>query len=235
MITKYDVYRSFEKIEQEVQESNGQIPFQFKLDKENDVFVDKDTGEVACTVDQFLTSVRKSHHCDFEVIYSEHVSLTTIYRCKDCGAVIFAGDDERWDPRLECPSCGGYHTSLEWWSAKEIEEDPEKQKMIEFYIQMQKDMDEMYARVERRNGLHDWEIWKKKFRSKKSMLELNLVCLNLFSTGLKGLSLEVSYWGKENVEDLTYTRDKYIKIPLSPYAVYLKWLGYRMRNNPGLA
>lgn len=227
MITKYMVYRFLETAEREAAGSGGKTKLDYELDTKEDVIRSKETHEVICTVDEYVSILRRKNHCDFEAIYDDHACLSTIYRCKECGAVIFGGDDERWDPNLECPSCGGYKTSLEWWSGEDIKNDPEKQKMIEFFIGLQKDMDEVYERRKRRNGLNDWEIWKKKFKNKKRLLEITLTCCNLFTTGLKGLSIEFAYYSRKKPDDLGYTRDKYLKVPLSPYAVYMWWIHRR--------
>lgn len=217
MINKYQVYKAFE-----MGESSGK-KLMFQLDKENDILLDPDTGETVCDVDTFVRVLRKEKHCDFEVIYSEHVSLTTTYRCKQCGTVIFGGDDERFDPNLKCPGCGGYKTQLEFWTGEEIQKDINKQHTIEQLIQAQKLQDEMYERIEQRNGLNDWEIWKKKYYGKKHFFEFSLECCNLFHSGLKGLNFHITH-GKKDTDGVGYICKDFFRIPLSLYAIYIQWI-----------
>lgn len=217
MINKHHVYTAFEMGEK------AEKKLMFQLDKENDLLLDSDTGEKVCDVDTFVRVLRKNNHCDFEVIYSEHVSLQTVYRCNQCGTVIFGGDDERFDPNLKCPDCGNYKTSLEFWTGEQIKKDPEKQKAIDCFIQAQKDMDECYERMERRHGLYDWEIWQKKYYGKKHFFEFSLECCNLFRSGLKGLNFRITH-GIKDADRVSYICKNFFRIPLSLYSIYLQWI-----------
>lgn len=170
-----------------------------------------------------LESVQKDNHCWFECIFSEHVSLTTVYRCKECGTVIFTGDDERWEPALRCPTCSDYKPRARYYTKKEIESDPEKKKEVDSYIAFQHDLDERARRREIR-GLEDWEIWKKKKFFKKWGFQITLGRMNLWGDPLKGLHLEIDIYKKEDPSNICYTGTKYIKIPLSPYAFYIQFI-----------
>ena len=72
-------------------------------------------------------------HCDFECIYNEHVSLDVVYKCNECGTIIFTGDDERYDINLACPVCANYNHS-NYWTQEMIESDPDKKRYVEFLI-----------------------------------------------------------------------------------------------------
>lgn len=226
MISKYSVYRVFELAEEKGEK------IIFRLDKATDSLYDSDTDEYVCSIETYMDYLAKKLHCNFEVLYSEHGTLTTIYRCKECGTVIFGGDDERWDPNLKCPGCGGYETRLEYWTGEDIKNSPEKQKEIEGIIQAQKDMDAVYARREKRNGLNDWEIWVKKFYGKMHLLTVSLECSNLFYSGLKGLNLHFSKYSKESKNDIAYTSDWFKRIPLSPYAFYIQCIFPYLKKCP---
>ena len=127
MISKYDVIRAFEMADKKGEK------LAMCLSEDKNSLLETETGEYVCSMDTYLDYMRKELHCDFECIYHDHASLTTIYRCKECGAVIFSGDDERYDPNLKCPVCAGYNHG-DFWTKEEIEADEKKQKEIQFYI-----------------------------------------------------------------------------------------------------
>ena len=127
MISKYDVIRAFEMADKKGEK------LAMYLSEDKNSLMDTETGEFVCSMDTYVDYMRKKLHCDFECIYHEHASLTTIYRCKECGTVIFTGDDEHYDPNLKCPTCSDYHHwSGEFWTKEEIEADEDKQKAIQF-------------------------------------------------------------------------------------------------------
>lgn len=216
MVTRYDCIKALEK--------NKNNDLWCYYDKDADCIRDSKTNEEVCSLDVFVEYMAKKMHCNFEVIYSEHVSLTTIYRCKECGTVIFGGDDERWDPNLKCPHCSDYKPHTEFWDIDDINKDPEKQRAIEEIIKDQEWLDERDRRVESRNGLNDWEIWKKKFyfKNKTVMYEVSLECSNLFETGLKGLNLHISKFAAKKGDNIGLYGRWFKRIPLSPYAFYLQ-------------
>ena len=214
MISNFDVIQYLEK-----------HPSDWVYRKETRDVFDTKLNRVACTIDELTQKLRVANHCDFESIYYCHATLEDVIRCRECGTVIFHTEDEfGYDPLLRCPNCGGYHTSLTYWTPKDMEDDPNKKKIVDFYIEAQREQDEAYARREKRNGLYDWEIAKKKFKCKKFMIELDLECSNLFRTGLKGLNLEIRYLKRDNSNDSWFTCVWHKRIPLSPYAVYIQWI-----------
>lgn len=203
-----------------------------KLLEKSDIYtVDSDTEEIkynnltVCTLDQLIQKMREEEHCDFESIYYEHATLTDIFRCRQCGTVIFGGDDvQRYDPDCRCPVCchddSVCHNN--YWSGEDIAADPEKQKYIDALISMQEEMDLAEERRRHRNGLFDWEIWKKQIYGKKHFFEFSLECSNLFHTGLKGLNFKIMY-GEKDIDGL-YIYKKSFRIPLSLYAIYIQWI-----------
>ena len=204
---------------------NNVIDARCKLDATEENIVTVDTGELVSTVADFANNLRKLMHCDFEVIYDEHASLTVVYRCRECGTVIFGGDDEdRYDHDLACPTCGGYETHLKYWTKAEIDADVEKQKTIRFYVRA---MADMKAQAKRRNerGLNDWEIYKKSIDTQNGQIRFALECLNLFQTGLQGLCCKITVYAKD--EGGFMAKDKEIFIPLSWMALK-SWL-YRRK------
>ena len=59
----------------------------YRIDGNN--VIDKESNQVVGSLDTFVSLLRKKMHCDFDVIFYCHVSLVTIYQCKECGTVIF--------------------------------------------------------------------------------------------------------------------------------------------------
>ena len=218
MFSKYDVIKAFKK--------QNPDAVGYKLSDDEKDIVSLKTGAIVFSVDEYVDFLRKKYHCDFECIYHEHGSLTTIYRCRECGTVIFGGDDERYDPNLCCPDCGNYKTSLEFWTQTEIDADENKQKAINAYHEFMREMHEQNLRYQKR-GLQDWEIWKKDFKTKSGRLEFSLECNNLFRTGLKGLRFEITKWKCDG--DGFYKWEKEYYIPLSPFAFRI-WIHKRNRR-----
>lgn len=221
MVSNYDIIKSFERFERE----GKQVAL--KLNEDKSGLVASDTGEYICSIDTYAQHLREKLHCDFEVIYDEHVSLQVVYRCKECGTVIFARDDEDYDPNLCCPSCGGYKTYFEYWTKEEIDSDESKKKTIEGIQMMQEYMNES-ARRRKERGLNDWEIWKKEVQFKNYRRTFTLECCNLFGgknvfARLKGLNLHIIKWEKDE-NGIGYIGKKFTRIPLSLYSMYIIWI-----------
>jgi len=202
MISRYDVRRYEEK----------HPDTWFSID-EKDNIINKEDGEVVCSLDTFVDILRKKNHCDFESVYYCHATLQDTIRCKECGTVIFATDDEwGYDPNLCCPTCGGYKTSLEYWTADEIENDQKKKNTIEFLEQMEREEIEAEKRRKKRNGKYDWQIGSCRIKLGNRALYFDLECDNLFRTKLRGLRLQVHWAHKDGI---SYYYKKNFTIPLS--------------------
>ena len=224
MLNKYDCIRIIERLERDGKQS------WMKLSEDKNSVMDRESGKYVCSIDTFTQHMREKMHCDFECIYHEHASLTTIYRCKECGAVIFTGDDERYDPNLCCPVCSDYKHS-DYWSKEEIEADENKQKEIQFYLDYMEEMEEQEKRRKARGGKYDWEIWKKTFYGKKRCVRLEL---QDFGRQLGKSKINPDYkrpWYRWNLtmhidvgekDGVGYSMTKHHRIPLSPYAFYIK-------------
>ena len=221
MISVNDVIKTFERLEREGKQG------ELKLNEDKSGLVVSDTGEYICSIDTYAQHLREKLHCDFEVIYEDHASLRVVFRCKECGTVIFARDDEDYDPNLRCPTCGGYDTYFEYWTKEDIDSDKSKQDTIRSLRMMQQYMIESQRRRKKR-GLNDWEIWKKEVQFKKCRRTFSLECCDLFNgkkgpARLKGLNLHITRWEKDK-DGIGYYGKKYTRIPLSPHAVYLFWI-----------
>lgn len=112
--------------------------------------IDKATGEDVCSMDTLVDVMRDKMHCNFEVVYSCHPTLEVVYRCKECGTVIFASDDEYYDPNLRCPTCGEYKTWFKFWTADDITKDEKKREAIKAYEAMQREQVEADKRYFKR-------------------------------------------------------------------------------------
>lgn len=239
LISKYDVIQTFKKAKKE----GRQLAMYLSEDNKN--LIETDTDKVVCSLDTYLDFLRKKLHCNFECIYHEHVSLVTIYRCKDCGTVIFGGDDEfTYDPNLKCPTCGNYKTHLEYWTKEEIDKDEKKQKTITLYEDMTREEIEMEKRRQARGGKYDWQIWNKQIYGKKRYWRFEL---QDFGRQLGVSKLNPNYkrpWYKCNLEftidtgkkdGISYSVTKHYRIPLAPYSFYLQFIfPYSKKCTPDL-
>lgn len=150
-------------------------------------------GSVLGTIDDYVNAMRKTLHCDFEGVYYEHASLLNIIRCRQCGAVIFTHEDERYDPNLCCPVCGKYDTSFEYWSKEDIDSDKGKQNAIKIYNKMRKWQirdDRRYKRT----GLTCSQLWKHKGKIKDGMYKVYTLERMCGCRGIRGLNIQINYW-----------------------------------------
>ena len=221
MISNWDVIQYFNK--------NDRKAFGMTLDEDNKTLVDAETNERVCSIETLTGYLRRKAHCDFETVYYEHVSLDNVYRCCECGTVIFGGDDERYDPNCRCPTCCNDKSVCqnEFWTADEIETSEEKKEYIKSLELTQKEMDEAAARRKARGGLYDWQRWVKEFRTKNHHITVSYIN---FGYGQKHRKkdkyLEIMDYEKDESGGFVYGKDKghCIKIPLSFYNIYIRWI-----------
>lgn len=206
MISKYDVRKYAE---------NNASKCWFSID-ENDNIFDKEKGDIVCSLETLTKFLRQKAHCDFETIYECHGLLQVVIRCKECGTVIFASDDELYcEPNLCCPVCSDYKTGFKYWSGEDIKNDTDKQKEIDFLMEMQKEQIEADKRYMKRKK-YDWQIWNGRIKLPNRAIYFNLECDNLFKTKLKGLKLIIHWAHKDGTG---YIYKKYFRIPLSMSAI----------------
>ena len=230
MVTSHDVIHAYKKAREEG------AALEMYPSEDQKFMVDSKTGENICSLETYVNFLRKKLHCDFECIYHEHVSLTTIYRCKECGAVIFTGDDERYDPNLKCPVCSDY-PHRHYWTKEDVENDKEKQQQLKFYSDWMKEEAEAYKRRKARGGLYDWQVFVKKFYGKKRFFGVELTDFGRSIGNKKAekpwykrmIELELTFGKKDGV---SYTLNKFFKIPLSPYAFYIKYIYRHTKKCP---
>lgn len=221
MISKYDLIKYLKSAKQ----SGRNLCVVLSEDEKS--ILDSKTNEYVCSVDTFLQHLREEEHCDFESIYYDHASLTDIYRCRQCGTVIFGGDDERYNPNEKCPTCCK-DPSVTWntcWTKEDIDADLEKQKAIQSLVEEQAWMNRAVKRRKARNGLYDWQRWQKTFRTKKYSYEIT--CINFGYDGDVGkvdpkrndAHLEVHVYNNK-----TGISKRHICIPLSFRYIYIRWI-----------
>jgi len=198
----------------------------FTINDDNMV-VNKETGKVVCHIDILVQVLREKMHCDFETVHDLHGLLQVTLRCKECGTVIFAREDESWEPNLCCPVCSNYKTSFEYWSGEDIAADKSKQEYIKGLEDLQREQDERYERRKKRKGKFDWQIARGRIKLYKRAIRWDLECDNLFKTKLKGLRLKI-HWLQKDGE--SYIFKKHFTIPLSLTALKRK-LKYRRDKN----
>ena len=227
MITKGDVIHYFKN------NNDNKVNLCLSPDEEN--LYNRDTGKYFCSVDEFLNASRKVAHCDFEVIYEEHATLDVVYRCKECGTVIFSGDDiERYDPNLICPTCSGddSHCGTDYWNKEMIDSDVDKRNCINWMLEETARKEEMYKRMKSRGGLYDWQRWVKKFVIGRYMFQISHIC---FGWGIKNAKkdryIEVEAYIKDKDSIGLFSRIGSFKIPLSLYNIKCRYLYYKKYKN----
>ena len=222
MISNFDVIQHFKNKDRKA--------FGLVLDEDNETLVDENTHERVCSIETLTGYLRRKAHCDFETVYYEHASLDCVYHCRECGTVIFGGDDERYDPNCRCPTCCNDKSVCqnEFWTADEIGASEEKKEHIKALEQAQKAFNEAAARRKARGGLYDWQRWVKEFRLKNHHITVSYIN---FGWGVEG-------WKKDKyIEIMDYEYEKSnksyvwgggkghcIKIPLSFYDIYIRWI-----------
>lgn len=212
-------------------------PLAMYMNKEGTELFDSETDEFVCTIETYTKYLREKLHCDFEVVYYEHATLDEVLRCKQCGAVIFTGDDERYDPNLCCPVCGEYEISLEYWTKEEIEQDESKQKTLEAFKELTKLQHEQYERRKRRGGLYDFQLVDKTKFFKQFAIHIEVE--DFGHPWEKGKKYD-PWWkrminfkfsiAKKDDNNISYSTKWKIEIPLSPYSWYIKYRIWKKRR-----
>ena len=212
MVSKYDMKKFIEK-------NPDKFPYIYKEDE--DAIYSKE-GNYICSLVEFLKIYRKHSGESFECIYDEHISLEEVLRCTECGTVIFAYEDERYDPHLKCPTCTNYETRFKYWTKEDIDSDKEKQDVINYFKEVMDYRVEQAKRIKRRNGLNDWQITRKKIYTKKKLFIFDLECDDITKSYLKGLRLDVGICTKD--EDGMFIQKKNFTIPLSWSQFYILFI-----------
>lgn len=230
MINEYIVRGAFKKAKLE-----GRPLVMYMNEEETELF-DSETNKFVCTIETYIKYLREELHCDFEVVYYEHATLDEVLRCKQCGTVIFTGDDERYDPNLCCPGCGEYKTSLVYWTGEEIEQDEAKRKTIEMYEEFSRQQKIEYERRKRRGGLYDWQLIDKTKFFKKWAVHIELEDFGHPWDGEKNYKpwwkrmIQFRFSFAKKNDDISYSTKWKIEIPLSPYSWYIKYRIWKKRR-----
>ena len=223
------------QIKQYIKNHSEELPFRLSDDEKQ--IVNKQSGSTVCEFDYYCDRMRKSLHCDFETIYYEHGFLQHIFRCKECGTVIFGYEDiERYDPDCRCPTCCGDASvcRYEYWTKEEIESDDEKKQTIRSLINLTEKQNREYERRKSRGGLYDWERWRKILKTKKHVLQITYVC-SMYDGDTNTCPnpadkyLEIEYW-KSNGDHVHR-----FNLPVNWYSFYLRYVyPYSKKCHPSL-
>lgn len=202
MITQHDVLKFVESRPDMTIEYFNQRPFV--------KFYEGGIPVKCVSLEQVVREIQREGHCDLEIIYSDPGSLDVIYRCNECGTVIFSGDDERFDANLVCPVCDPrYKDKVEFWTKSEIENSVYKH---DYYEHWMKDTRVRRMEVERRKrrGKFDWQILRKQINLFGHRIFISLDCDDLFADHFKyrGLRLMIENWDENQCVRCT-------RIPLS--------------------
>ena len=100
-----------------------------------------------------LQELRREMHCDLSLVYTDPGSLDVIYKCNECGTVIYT-NDEYYDPNLVCPVCDPrYAHKVKYDKTGTLDKVYEKSYR---HYKFEED------RIKRR-GKFDWELFKYEF------------------------------------------------------------------------
>lgn len=58
-----------------------------------------------------------------KVLFGDDGSLQYVVKCQDCGTVILSYNDERFEERLDCPTCTDYKTGFKYFTSNEVRKD----------------------------------------------------------------------------------------------------------------
>ncbi len=111
---------------------------------------------------------------------------------------------------MRCPVCSDYKTGFKYWSSEDIKNDAEKQKEIDFLMEMQREQIEEDKRYMKRKK-RDWQIWKGRIKLPNRAIYFDLECDNLFKTKLKGLKL-IIHWANKDKDGIGYIYKKHFRI-----------------------
>lgn len=209
------------------------IDHTLKLSSEWSYDADKDViscnsndGKIELSGDSYVKKYREIVGTSFDCIYSEHVSLFSLLQCTKCGTVIFEYEDEDWEPNLHCPTCTDKKTGFTFLTKAEIEADPEKQKMLRLYTDMQKHQIEADERWFKRGRLYDWQIKKWRKVIGHTLITFELECADITKSYFKGLRLIIGH-GKGDTE-CGYKMGSSVRIPLSTQAFYTQFIYHHL-------
>ena len=231
MISEHDVRKAFRKAKTE-----GCLLAMYMNEEETELF-NSENDERVCSIKTYTEYMREKLHCDFETVYYEHACLDHVLRCRQCGTVIFGGDDERYDPNLCCPSCGEYETYLTYWTKEEIEQDEAKHKTIEMYEEFARQQKIEYARRERRGGLYDWQLIDKTKFFKNFAIHIELEDFGHPWDGEKNYQpwwkrmIQFRFSFVKKNDDISYSTKWKFEVPLTPYCWYIKYRVWKKRRN----
>lgn len=193
-----------------------------RLDVENNKIYDK-SGTFICNIDDYVETYKLRMGCSFKSIYYNHGFLENVLKCNKCGTIIITRDDEDYDPNLKCPTCTDYKTYFTHYTKEEIDNSKELQDMVNSYIEMQKFQDDAYQ-YEKDHGYPYWELFNKKFYTKKHMYKIELKCDDARKSIFKGLYLVISNFLKDPDEEMCYSYKYQLIIPLSLKRIYTHWI-----------
>lgn len=181
------------------------------IDDSHQYVINAKTKKAVGTVEDFRVIAEHLLNSRFEVYYGVEDAFDLVFKCKDCGSIIWGGVDERFDPYLKCPHCSGYNTNLPYWAGDEVARDEEKQIDLAIVMEHSEYVDATNTRY-REEGLYDWEYWRREGKK----WNMATTVQSFYYSGKRGLTLYI--WKKEN------SRHDGLRIPLSWKSVYDLWI-----------
>jgi hypothetical protein len=169
--------------------------------------------ELPLDIEKYRQEIEENLTKRFEILFGVDDVNDLVFRCRHCDTIIWGGVDHRFDPHLECPHCKGYKTSLPYWTYDEICLDWDKELDLIAVMEHSEYVEATRKRYSE-TRLHDWEYWKKDGKKWCAALTVKSV----YYSGKYGLTLHL--WRRKN----DYGKIKEIIIPLSPEAIYDRWI-----------
>lgn len=138
---------------------------------------------------------------DFTCVYCDYLGEFEILECNNCHAIIMVDNSYHYEPNLTCPCCTDYKTQYKYYTAQEIACDTLLQTGLNaLKVSYQHDL-EMEERIKKRNGLYDWELWKRYFIFKKYKYKVTILIDCITKSKIKGFNIRVDKFKKVTTDD----------------------------------
>lgn len=170
----------------------------------------------------------KKHGMSFDCIYDAHWECMSVIKCTECGTVVKYYYDEYYEPNFRCPTCTNYKTGYEYYTKEQIEASDDLKAIIKMYEELEQMDRERYERKEKRNGLEDYQLSKRKrIKIKNNVYDFQLLIDSILNKNkLEGLRLEIRKWEIKDGISMNLVYNKTIPLSKSAYMSLKEMLSF---------
>lgn len=143
---------------------------------------------------------------DFTCIYCDCFNEFQIFECNNCHAIILIDNNSMcsyYEPNMTCPCCTDYKTQYKYYTAQEVMSDFVLQTGLNTLKASHQHDIEMDKRIKKRNGLYDWELWKKTFTFKKHKYKITILIDDITKSKFKGFNICIDKYKIILTNDIT--------------------------------